>query len=163
MSYKLVKVNNDPGRIIDLDTTDIPEGNNLYYTTSRADTDIESHRTDNPTYQDKHFYTVGNLAQKTGDLFWHMMHQATISNITARVKTAPVGADLTLYVQKNGGQAPSDLLYTLTITDGSTSVNSNQAAQTLQPGDYLQIDVATVGTTTPGADLVVSFKYYTQI
>lgn len=170
MAYKLIKVNDDAGRLISLDTNDIPEDvntpeaqRNLYYTVSRANTDIGNHRTQNPTFQDKHFYTTGVVQVKQGDLFWNIIHPITIVSVSATVKTAPVGSNLTFYVQKNGGLAPTDLLYDIDILSTSNSGASNQAPVTLQSGDYLQVDIASVGNQTPGSDLIVSFKYYSHL
>ena len=163
MSYKLVKINNDPGRIVELETTEVPEGTNLYYTEDRATASILAHRETVPTYQDKHFYTTGQVAVKTGDLYWNIIHPITIVSVSAKVKTAPSGAALTFYVQKNGAQSPDDLLYDLTIPPNSNSITSNQAAVDLEVGDYIQIDIASVGDPIPGSDLIVSFKYYSHL
>lgn len=163
MSYKLTKVNDDAGRLISLETSDIPEGNNLYYTTPRANTDIQAHRVSVPTYQDKHFYTTGIVAIKQGDLFWNIIHPITIHSVSVSVGTAPIGSNLTIYVQKNGGQAPSDLIYDIDILQNSNTAVSNQPQETLQAGDYIRVDIASVGNQTPGSDLIVSFKYYSHL
>tara|TARA_S200000501_G_scaffold373169_1_gene419688 strand:- start:395 stop:907 length:513 start_codon:yes stop_codon:yes gene_type:complete len=170
MAYKLTKVNNDAGRLISLDTNNVDEDvntpeaqRNLYYTTTRADTDIGNHRTQNPTFQDKHFYTTGAVQIKQGDLFWNIVHPITIVSVSATLKTAPVGSNLTFYVQKNGGLAPADLLYDIDILSSSTTAASNQAPVTLQSGDYLQVDIASIGSQTSGSDLIVSFKYYSHL
>ena len=77
MSHNLTKVLTQPGlKEIDnsnqfinitLDTDNVSEGvNNLYYTDARG---LATMR-DNPIIQDRHFYTVDELAVKQGDLYW---------------------------------------------------------------------------------------------
>ena len=163
MSYKLTKVNEDAGRLISLQTSDVPEDVNLYYTTPRANTDIAAHRVDVPTYQDKHFYTTGAIAIKQGDLYWNIIHPITIDSVSISIGEAPIGSNVTIYVQKNGGQAPSDLIYDIDILPNTNIAVSNQPSVSLQQGDYLRVDVASVGNQTPGSDLIVSFKYYSHI
>lgn len=162
MAFKLTKVNQLPGEHITVVTDNIPEPSenptNLWYTDQRADARINSIRTSNPTVQDKHFYTVGEIEVKQGDLFWHIVSDIELLSCAAIVQTASVGNKIQIAVVKNGGNDPADTLYDIDILPNSFTEASNSTAQ-LSAGDYIRIDILQRGTTTPGSDLVVSFAY----
>lgn len=167
MSHKLTKVLEKPGLKefdinsnqfinVTLDTDNVSEGvNNLYYTDVRG---LATMR-DNPIIQDRHFYTVDELAVKQGDLYWRIISPIKLLQAKAYVGTPSVGADISLHVIKNDSTAPEDLLYDLDITSTTNEVYIDHE-YTLAVGDYLRVDVVQVGTTTKGSDLIVSFKYH---
>ena len=163
MSFKLTKVNNLPGQFISVVTDDIPEPQqnptNKWYTDQRVNSDISSHRNNSPTLQDKHFYTTGQIATKTGDLYWQIISAIEIISVQVYFKTPPTGSNAAIYIQKNQATNPSDLLFDITIPSGQSVTQSTESPATLQAGDYIRVDIAQVGTTTPGSDLIVSFKY----
>ena len=162
MAFKLTKVNDLPGEFISVVTDDIPEPlnpTNLWYTQARTNADIDSRRQTNPTIQDKHFYTLDELAVKTGDLYWQIVSPVEIVSVQAVVKTSPVGGKITIDIVKNQGSTIDDTLFTLDIFPNDQLVQSNTPAKQLAAGDYVRIDLLQVGTTTPGSDLTVSFKY----
>jgi len=162
MSFKLTKVNNLPGENISVVTDDIPEdvnATNLWYTNQRVVSDIETNRTSNPTIQDKHFYTTGDIVVKTGDLYWQIITPIEILEVQLYVKTAPRGSRLGIAVVKNDGSQPSDEIFSLQLAPEANIVQSSTAAVSLQAGDYLRINVLQIGNTFPGADMIVSFKY----
>jgi|13_taG_2_1085334.scaffolds.fasta_scaffold00160_2 S-adenosylmethionine:tRNA-ribosyltransferase-isomerase (queuine synthetase) len=162
MAFKLTKVNSLPGENISVDTDDVPElvgATNLYYTQARTNSDIVSHRNTNPTIQDKHFYTIGEIALKVGDLYWQILSDIEIISVQAVLKENPVGGKVNLAIVKNLGSALADTLFTLDIFPNDNLVISNTSAVTLQQGDYIRVDVLQVGSTTAGSDLTVSFKY----
>lgn len=162
MSFKLTKVNDLPGENISIVTDDIPEdanATNLWYTNQRVVSDIETNRTSNPTIQDKHFYTTGNVVVKTGDLYWQIITAIEILEVQLYVKTAPLGSNLGIAVVKNDGSQPSDEIFSLQLAPGANTVQSSTAAVSLQAGDYLRINVLQIGNTFPGTDMIVSFKY----
>lgn len=81
----------------------------------------------------------------------------TIIKAYAYVKTAPVGANLIVDIEKNSQSiwhaTPADRL---TVNAGSQS--GSQTAfdtTTLAEGDTLTLDISQVGSTTPGSDLTV--------
>ena len=80
----------------------------------------------------------------------------TISKVIAVVTNAPTGSNLTLNLQKNGA---NDILSSdLTITDGNTTATSTSLDATykvLAENDYVTLDVNSVGSTTPGTNLMV--------
>lgn len=162
MAFKLTKVNNVPGELINLNTDEVPENQNptnKYYTTARADVDILAHRENSPTVQDKHFYTNGEIVQKVGDLYWRIVSPIEILSVQVYFGTPPVGSNAAIYVQKNQAANPSDLLFNITIPQNQQITDSTDPTATLQAGDYIRVDVAQVGSTTAGSDLIVSFKY----
>ena len=162
MSFKLTKVNSLPGENITVVTDDIPEPlnpTNRWYTNARVVADVESNRTSNPTYQDKHFYTTGLVAPKTGDLYWQILSPIEIEQVQLYVKTAPTGTNLGIQVTLNEGSLVSDNLFSLQLQPGDTLIQSTTAPKTVNSGDYIRIDVLQVGQTTPGSDMIVSFKY----
>ena len=159
MAYKITNVNNKYGPNIQISSGDIPESSNLYFTQARGTEASLLNRTQQPTLLDKHFYTIGTLTQKTGDLFWHIISPIKIIQVTAHLKVPAQGNTVTLYIQKNGGNDPEKLLYDIDINPGVFLSNIG-GEKILLPGDYIQVDIASIGTVSPGADLTVSFKYH---
>jgi hypothetical protein len=163
MAYKITKVNGNPGADISLDTSDIPENPKaLYYTDDRAFAASEQNRTLNPTMLDKHFYTIGALETKIGDLYWRITSPIVIKEVIVNLGVPCDGNNITLYVQKNGGNSPQNLLYDIDIPPLSTS-RSVGGDVYLEAGDYIQIDIASIGSTSPGQDMIVSFRYHNQL
>lgn len=160
MAFKLTKVNQIPGELISIDTNNVPEGtSNLYYTEDRTDARVTSLRNTYPTIQDKHFYTVGDIEVKIGDLYWQIIHPIEIFKVYINFKSAPVGGQAIIQVVKNTGSDPSDLLYNFEISSQTSTAESITAPITLSAGDYLRVDIIQRGSTSPGSDLTVSFKY----
>lgn len=106
------------------------------------------------------FSRAGTLAVDTGKGRFTLPAAATIVGVTAAVSTAPTGASVIVDVNKNGT--------TIFSTQGNrpTIPASSFASSTAVPditslavGDYLTVDVDQVGSTIPGADLVVIIAY----
>jgi hypothetical protein len=159
MSYKITNVNGNYGPNINLTTETISEKGNLYFTEQRAKSSALENRNEFPTYLDKHFYTIGALEQKQGDLFWQVLAPIKIIEITATLGVASEGNSVVIYVQKNGGNSPDKLLYDISIPPLSNKKIVG-GERILQQGDYIQVDIASVGTVSPGQNLTVSFKYH---
>lgn len=159
MAYKITSVNGNHGPNIQITTLNIPENTNLYYTSDRAKEDSTLNRVENPTYLDRHFYTIGALEQKVGDLFWRILTPIKIVEVTVNLNVAAQGNSTTIYVQKNGGNSPDKLLYDISLPPLSVGkiVGGDRL---LYPGDYIQVDIAAVGSISTGQDLTVSFKYH---
>lgn len=66
------------------------------------------------------------------------------------IDTAPVGASATLQVNKNGSSA-----FTVSVTTGNQEANSVPNV-VVNNGDYLDVDVTAVGSTTAGADATLT-------
>ena len=155
MAYKLTTVNAIPGESINIDTDDIPElpgATNKWYDSQAVTEDVEAARLASPTIQDKHFYTVGALVQKTGDLYWRIISPIQILEATAFLETAPSTGNARFQVYSN----QQNILFDLTVNTNSSSVTSTEQAVSLQPGDYIRVDVISHGSAS---DLTISFKY----
>ncbi len=95
----------------------------------------------------------GTLAVMTGTVKWYPPAPITISNIELFVSTDSVGAGITISLNKNGASTGT---YTLAANTGYVST---AIALSLIVGDYLTIDITSVGSTTPGSDLQVRLSY----
>jgi hypothetical protein len=69
------------------------------------------------------------------------------------VDTAPVGSNATLIVNKNG----SAVITTLVLS--GTNVGTANPTVTVSDGDYLDVDVTTVGSTVAGADATLTLSF----
>ena len=103
----------------------------------------------------KTFNRSGDLAVTTGTQRFYLAAASELNNVEAYVKTAPVGADATLDIIKNG----STNLKTVTISDGNTSSGDNISEIALAEGDYLTVNITQVGSSTAGADLYVNLSF----
>ena len=80
----------------------------------------------------------------------------TITAVFVMVETAPTGASLVVDVSKNGTTIFSTQTNRPTIASGSTSGTSGTPdTQAVADGDYLTFDIDQVGSTIPGADLLI--------
>lgn len=93
----------------------------------------------------------GDLEVQSGTTKLFSPDSFSCTSITGRLGTA-ADADIDLVINKNDSQAD-----TLTILSGTTAV-TDSASITLVPGDYITVDISTVGTSAKGADLNISFK-----
>lgn len=102
---------------------------------------------------ERHYNIIGVLSASTGTSRWWVQSNQVINQIRAQVGTSPVGSSISISIKKNGTPFQS-----ISVASGqsSTSINTNL---TINDGDYLTVDIVSVGSTTPGADLVVSFLY----
>ena len=103
-------------------------------------------------------YTValrqdGTLVTTTGTAKWYAPAAINVSEIKARVGTAPSGSDITVRVNKSG-----DSNSTISIAAGST-YSTITPTLVMSDSDYITIDVTAVGSSTAGADLYVQFEY----
>lgn len=159
MAYKLTTVNALPGENINIDTDDIPElvgANNKWYDSSLVSADVRTARLASPTLQDKHFYTVGELTQKTGDLYWRIISPIEIISVQAFLETAPTSSNARFQIYSNS----QGILFDLVLTPGTTSVTSTTQPVSLESGDYIRVDVLSAGSSS---DLTISFKYRSLI
>lgn len=155
MAYKLTTVNNEPGEHISINTDDIPElpeAINKWYDSQAVSEDVEAARLASPTIQDKHFYTIGTLVQKEGDLYWRIISPIELLGAVAFLETPPSTANARFQVYSN----QQNLLFDLTINTGSTSTTSIEEPALLQAGDYVKVDILSPGNAS---DLTISFKY----
>lgn len=83
----------------------------------------------------------------------------TIVSVAARVATAPTGSSVVIDIKKNGASifgAPGDRPTILAGT--KNAVVGSWGNVILLSGDYLTVDIVQVGSTQPGANLVVPLR-----
>jgi hypothetical protein len=167
MAFNETKVNGKFGTSITLTTDDVSDTNtNPYATYARVQPIITEERfTANPSYQDKHFYTVGELAVKTTDLlYWKILYPIKITKISAQVSIAPTGDNIVLNIKQKrnvNGTITNITIKTLTILQNQTTIQTdNDEEYILDELDSIGIEISTIGSTIKGSDLVVSFKYF---
>ena len=95
----------------------------------------------------------GDLEVTTGTKRWYAPRSLTIKDITARVDTAPTGSALNISINKNGSQAS-----TVAIAAGATKTSSTVSIA-MAADDYITVDITSVGSTTPGTELGITFTY----
>ena len=84
----------------------------------------------------------------------------TIEKAYAYVKTAPVGADILIDINKNGTSiwATNQANRLDVVAGNNTDTSSSFDTTSLAESDYLTIDLDEVGSTTAGSDLTVALK-----
>ncbi len=104
------------------------------------------------------FSKQGLLQVTTGVSRFYADDYYYLSNVRASVNTAPQGASIIVDVFKNGSTIFTTTGNRATITAGTfTATSSPPDLLFVQPGDYLTVNVAQVGTgVNPGADLTVN-------
>lgn len=106
------------------------------------------------------FTQPGTLAVKTGTARFPI-HGGTyaIDTILAMVGTAPTGASIVIDIKKNGVSIYGTPANRPTIAAGSNSATVGaHTATTVTTGDYLTVDIVSVGSTIAGADLVAHIR-----
>jgi hypothetical protein len=103
------------------------------------------------------FFRQGVLAPTTGVTRLPVGFDCSIDGVWATLGTAPAGAPVVLDVRKNNTSifagAPGNRP---TIPSGAQSAYSGAPTNAaITAGDYLTVDIVSVGTTTPGSDLQV--------
>lgn len=99
---------------------------------------------------------AGALAVVTGKIRWYASKPYSISKVLISVGTAPTGAGITVDVKKNGTTIfttpsnrptiPADAFFDESATPDVTSIIA---------GDYLTVDIVSVGSTILGENLGV--------
>ena len=110
--------------------------------------------TTNQDRDNKSYNYDGTLAVNTGSKRLYMTRAGTFGSFDMYVKTAPVGADLTVTINKNGSS-----IGTGTISAGATSGTGQTLSSTsFSSGDYLTVDITQIGSSTAGEDLYINFR-----
>ena len=113
----------------------------------------------NPTPDSTKYVSLtqsGDLVATTGTKRWYAPKNLTISNITARVDTAPEGSDINITVNKVSGGTTT----TENLSIGASAVKGTASVSlSMLEDDYLTVDITQVGSTTPGAELRITFTY----
>jgi hypothetical protein len=103
------------------------------------------------------FSIQGNLATGT-DLVPAMIfpRDCHVTKVSARVGTAPTGANLNMDINKNATTSIFSSTFAITTGTNSTSTTTfDTSAYALSADDYLTFDIDQVGSGTAGADLSV--------
>ena len=97
----------------------------------------------------------GDLQIHTGTARWYSPMAMTVIDVVPKLRVA-ADADITMTVKKNGNTVSN-----IVIVSGQTTVvlTGSNKSWAMADGDYLTLDISTVGTTDKGKDLVVQFKY----
>jgi len=93
----------------------------------------------------------GELAVTTGTARWYAPFDLSIISISAKVSVAADGP-ITLVVRKNNSTNQ-------TFSIPSNSLTANGSSIVMSEGDYITLNVTTVGSVAKGENLVVQFKY----
>jgi hypothetical protein len=94
---------------------------------------------------------AGELAVTTGTVRWYAPAALTVSSVIARLGTA-ADATVGVNIKRNGSS-----VRTVSLAAAATSVTGS--GFTMTAGQYLTIDVTSVGTTAKGNDLNVQLLY----
>jgi hypothetical protein len=106
------------------------------------------------------FTVPGTLSVGTGKTKFYIPGPITLGNVRASVGTAATGADITIDVNKNGTTVFTTQTNRPKIFAGQTVVStSTPNVTTLTTGDYLTVDIDTVGSLNPGSDLTVQIEF----
>lgn len=97
------------------------------------------------------FTRQGSLTAFTGTSRLYMERSGTVAKVRASVGVAPVGSGVVVDLKKNG----TSIGYPVTIAAGAFTafVTPNVAVTS---GDYLTVDILSVGSVTPGSGLTVT-------
>ena len=110
--------------------------------------------TANQDRDNKSYNYDGTLAINTGSKRLYLPRTGTLGTFDMFVATAPVGADLTVTINKNGSS-----IGTGTISDGASSGTGQTLSSTsFVSGDYLTVDITQIGSSTAGEDLYINFR-----
>jgi hypothetical protein len=109
-----------------------------------------------PIIFEKQYTKIGVLVPYTDQLnrFYPASNISVIS-VVARVSTPSVGNDITLSLAKNLNPVAN-----LTILATQNVSNVHITPISVVAGDFLNLNINTVGNLVPGVDLYVTMKYY---
>ena len=106
------------------------------------------------------FTVPGTLSAGIGRAKFYIPGAITLGNVRASVGTAPTGADITIDVNKNGTTVFTTQSNRPKIYAGQTVVStSTPNITTFSAGDYITVDIDTVGSLNPGSDLTVQIEF----
>jgi len=96
--------------------------------------------------------TLDNITVGLVPDVWRVPTDITsLTEITAYVEVAPLGAALIFDVTKN-----TVLIGTVTINDGALTGTSGPLTDSLSTTDEIEVEITTIGSNTPGSNLKVS-------
>ena len=95
----------------------------------------------------------GRLSPTRGIARWYAPSNLTVTEVTARVGQSSLGQPITIVINTNGNESSTTRLAP------ATSSLSNTVNFALSEGDYLTVDVDTIGTVRAGSDLSIQVSY----
>jgi hypothetical protein len=138
--------------VVQVITTETP--NRVLITTTRAP-GVQQF-----TYQVQVFTVPGTLSVGTGKAKFYIPGAITLGNVRASVGTAPTGADITIDVNKNGTTVFTTQTNRPKIYAGQTLVSTSTPNITeFAAGDYITVDIDSIGSLNPGSDLTVQIEF----
>lgn len=138
--------------VVQVITTETP--NRVLITTTRAP-GVQQF-----TYQVQIFTVPGTLSVGTGKAKFYIPGAITLGNVRASVGTAPTGADITIDVNKNGTTVFTTQTNRPKIYAGQTLVSTSTPNITeFAAGDYITVDIDSIGSLNPGSDLTVQIEF----
>lgn len=93
------------------------------------------------------FGRLGSMSPSVGGQRFPFAYAFTALSLSVSLGTAPVGADFVLVLNRNGSP-----WVTATVPDGQDEVLV-VIDEDITPGDFVTVDITSVGSTQPGADL----------
>lgn len=102
----------------------------------------------NPVFTRQGTLTVGNSQQRL-----YLERVGTITRVRASVGQTPSGSSIQIDVLKNGTTILSS---PISIAPGSYTALGTISSSAVNVGDYLTVDIVAVGSSSAGANLVVT-------
>lgn len=85
---------------------------------------------------------------------------STLREVVLRCDTAPVGASITVQVERFNNGGSQGVIATVSVTTGQTVGSVSGLTAGCAKGDMLRFNITSVGSTTAGADLTVSLDFH---
>lgn len=98
----------------------------------------------------------GTLRVVNGISRWYPPVAVTVNKIIARVDQAPIGASLNIRINKVSATTSTVVM---SIAAGSLKSENSTPAMSLDPDDYLTVDITQIGASVAGRSLRVTFVY----
>jgi len=95
----------------------------------------------------------GELQLVTGTARWYAPFDLQVTGINTKVSSS-ADSNISIAIKKNGSTVKSS-----SILAGQFSIIVSAPEFSMVEGDYITVDVTSIGTTNKGEDLVVQFKY----
>lgn len=95
----------------------------------------------------------GELQLVTGTTRWYAPFDLLVTGINTKVSSS-ADSNISIEIKKNGSTVKSS-----SILAGQFSSVVSAPEFPMVEGDYITVDVTSIGTTNKGEDLVVQFKY----
>lgn len=110
---------------------------------------------------ERHYRKTGTLTVSLGSEKWYIPVDSTVIGIIARVETAPTGTSSGIEISVNVTNTAGDktAVATLNINNSYKASDVFSTPLTVLFNEFVTVDITSVGTSTAGADLTVTFTY----